>query len=155
MTKRLQSCVLGIASGTRAVARYTKEDNPLKDFTMNYKILANGNLEISLNRGDKRDIRELVESNPHDGIFMAELLEHTGWSPNGQLYQVNANDVGGLTDAPILTDERDFADDGTVTVRGRVWWYPNYAVKHFGKELLETGRTVFQVAPSIPESAYT
>ena len=119
---------------------------------MNFNILANGNLEITLGRGDKNDTRELFERTPDDRLFMSELLEKTGWTPNGRLFQLKPEDVGGLTDSPIITDDRDIEDDGAVTVHGQVWWYPNYQVKHFGEELLKTGRAVFQLARTVGAS---
>lgn len=116
---------------------------------MIFTTLPNGNLEITMEPADKDEIQELVDKNPDDRNFMVDLMEYTGWSPNGQLYVVDAKDVGGLTDAPILTDDMTIEENGDISVHGTVWWYPNYAVTHCGKELLSTGRTVFTVADPV------
>jgi hypothetical protein len=120
---------------------------------MKFEILPNKNLKLELQRGDRKDIRELVKSNPDDRGFLAELLEHTGWEPNGSLFLLKPEDVGGLTEAPILTDDMSIEDDGSVTVHGNVWWYPSYMLHHFGEELLKDGYVIFPYAPPVENQA--
>lgn len=117
---------------------------------MEMSTLPNGNLKFSLERGDKSFIKQLLGKNGGDDKrFMASLLEDTGWQGIGKLYLVKPEDIGALTDAPIVTDDFTIEDDGSVKVDGTVWWYPNYEFRHFASDFLEQGYTVFQKAPDI------
>ena len=116
---------------------------------MKFAILPNGNLEISIENEDDREmIREsLAKASDKDVDVISDILEDTGWSGNGQLYYVRPEWVAALTEAPILTDELTHEDDGTVRVSDNIWWFPNYMVESFAETLLDTGRVVFQKAP--------
>lgn len=123
---------------------------------MKFQITPNGNLEIIMEEENREDIQDLVAKYPHDGMFLRELLvEYTNWTGNGQLYQVNPEDVAALTDAPIVTDELEILDNGDRIVHGNVWWFPAYERYHFGEELLKHGHVLFTFAPPVPESAHT
>lgn len=112
---------------------------------LDFKILDSGNLEITCEDADKEDLQDTLDRCTHrDHGFLADLLEDTGWSGNGRLYQVQPEWIAALTDAPILTDWLVHTDeDDMPEVDGTVWWYPDYAVKSFAEELISTGRTVF------------
>ncbi len=114
---------------------------------MEFNVLANGNLEIVAEDGDKEELQDLLSKSMHkDHGFLADLLEYTGWSGNGRLHQVQPELIGALTDAPILTDDMIFGDDGSEVV-GNVWWFPNYQVVSFAETLIRDGRVVFTKAP--------
>ncbi len=117
---------------------------------MKFEVTENSNLRISLeDEADREWLESLLaeERSNNDILVLCELLEYTGWQPNGRLFQVNPEDIAALTDAPILSDDLRVADDGTVSVPGRVWWYPNYMLTHFGRQLLEQGSVLFHCAP--------
>lgn len=120
---------------------------------IDFNVLASGNLEITCEAADKEDLQDLLDRCTHrDHGFLADLLEHTGWSGNGKLYQVQPEWVAALTDAPILTDDLTYPEDsGMPEVTGTVWWYPDYMVKSFAEELISAGRVTFtkgeRVAP--------
>lgn len=118
---------------------------------LDFKVLGSGNLEITREDADKEDLQDLLDRCTHrDHGFLADLLEHTGWSGNGKLHQVQPEWVAALTDAPILTDDLVHSDgDDMPKVEGTVWWYPDYAVKSFAEELIDTGRTVFTRADPV------
>jgi hypothetical protein len=117
---------------------------------MKFTITDAGNLLISTEAGDAEMLADLYSKNGEDDLaFMADLLEETGWQPNGQLMAVNPEDIGALTEAPILTDDRTIEDDGSTTVHGKVWWYPNYMVKNFATEMINTGKTEFTSAEPV------
>lgn len=113
---------------------------------MKYQILPNAALQLAIeNAEDKTLVKELLLKNRGDDIgFLTDLLEETGWCPNGRLYRVDPEHIAALTDAPILTDDMLIEDDGDVLVQGNVWWYPDYAIHHFGKELLKHGTAEFR-----------
>lgn len=118
---------------------------------MKFTIDAAGNLVISRLRSEKADLQEMFEKCTHtDHGFLADLLEYTGWGPNGHLDQVAPEDIGALTNAPILTDDLEVDDQGVKTVRGRVWWFPNYQIESFAETLIKTGKVTFQLAPEEP-----
>lgn len=118
---------------------------------MKFEIKPNGNLLISAEAQDKEMLTEMKERNgDNDLAFLTDLLEETGWEPNGQLLAVQPEDLGALTEAPILTNDRTIEDDGTVTVPGKVWWFPDYMVINFADELIDQGFTEFTAAPSSP-----
>lgn len=118
---------------------------------MRFSINRYGNLVISRRRAEKSELQEILDKSTHkDHGFLADLLEHTGWGPNGRLAQVAPEDVGALTDAPILTDDLVIDDHGEMTVHGRVWWFPNYQIESFAETLIKTGKVTFQLAPEEP-----
>ena len=57
---------------------------------------------------------------------------------------VPPEDIGALTAAPILSDEIVRDDDGRLTAAGRVYWYPDYAVRDEIEELRPDLVHVFQ-----------
>lgn len=118
---------------------------------MDYEILANGNLKLTLEgEEDREEVREMLEKATHkDHGFLADLLEYTKWQPNGELHQVSPEELGALTDAPILTDDVTYEDDTDKRlIIGKVWWYPEYQVLSFAEELLKHGEVVFTLAPA-------
>lgn len=111
---------------------------------MKYEITPNGNLLISSEPEDAEMLAHLKDINQGDDVtFLADLLDQTGWSGNGQLNTVRPEDIGALTDAPILSDDVTIEDDGHATVNGRVWWFPNYMITNFADVLIEKGQVVF------------
>ncbi|MCZ2113085.1 MAG: hypothetical protein LC131_04525 [Anaerolineae bacterium] len=118
---------------------------------MKFNIDAAGNLVISRLRSEKADLQEMLEKCVHkDHGFLADLLEYTGRGPNGHLDQVAPEDIGALTDAPILTDDLEVDDQGVKTIHGRVWWFPNYQIESFAETLIKTGNVTFQLVPEEP-----
>lgn len=116
---------------------------------MKLEILQNGQLCISLEGGaDNEAISDLLACHGGDDRGLAaELLEDTGWSPNGRLYLVAPEDIGALTDSPIFADRMDHDDTGRVREVGNVWWFPNYQVENFAEKLLAEGSVCFVAAP--------
>jgi len=113
---------------------------------VDFEILSNGNLRISLNANGKIELTEmnnLPEERLNDYDKLRELMEFqlcNGWA------WVNSEDVSALTDAPILSDDANYNDDGIMEVNGEVWWYPDYQTIDLAKELLETGELIFTKA---------
>lgn len=115
---------------------------------MKFEITENGNLKISAEAEDKDMLEDNKAHNGGDDLAsLCDLLEYTGWRPNGRLYDVQPEWIGALTDAPILTDDLTIADNGDATVHGNVWWFPNYMVENFMETLIEKGSVIFQSAP--------
>lgn len=114
---------------------------------MQTTITPNGNLKFELAPPDLEQIEVMLERHGgNDKTFLSDMLDFFGFTPNGELYAINPQDVGALTDAPILADEVDYLDNGDTVVRGQVWWYPGYELKNFAQELAQNGSVVFQKA---------
>jgi hypothetical protein len=63
-----------------------------------------------------------------------------GWS------MLRPEDVGALTEAPILTEDLDTDDEGHVRHVGVVYWYSQYQVLDPVAQLLENGYVDFERA---------
>jgi hypothetical protein len=109
---------------------------------MKLTILANGNLEISL---DTEDDREDIAS-WSEGDHWERMFEECGAIGNGWT-MIAPEWIGALTDAPIVSDDCDLGDDAKLTRIGRVWWFPNYMIEDPIVTLVTSGRVVFRAAP--------
>lgn len=106
-----------------------------------------GHLCLQAEPEDFSMLEELFNRVGHDDdLFLAELLEATGWQANGVLHQVAPEAIAALTCAPILSNDVTHEDDGTLSVLGSVWWYPDYAVRSMSDQLTRKGQVVFTLA---------
>ena len=99
-----------------------------------------GREELGTYRVPGSDPAEWVEGT--DNILVKLLEDHlcNGWE------FVAPEDLGALTDAPILSDEVERDEDGNVTKVGTVYWFPDYAIRCELDELLEKGEVFFPAA---------
>ena len=111
-----------------------------------HHITPSGNLRFVVVRPG--DAVEFLNQETAEVDMLSLLFEETGWSGNGELYEVAPEDIGALTSAPIITDELNIEDDGARKVLGEVWWYPNYMVSSWVEVLRETGEVIFTHAPA-------
>lgn len=110
---------------------------------MKHLVEPNGNLTFILEgEADRETVQDITQQDIHqDHGVLAELLDQFGLLGNG--FDTCAV---GLTDAPMLTDDIEYQDNGETKVRGTVWWYPAYEIKAFAQELLRDGRVTFTKA---------
>ncbi len=114
---------------------------------MHTQIEPNGNLTFIMPAGTVDDIENLMARHGgNDEAFLVDLLDTFGFSGNAQFTSILPEDVGALTCAPMLSDDVDYLEDGSRAVRGDVWWYPDYQLRHFGEVLLRDGRVTFTKA---------
>lgn len=106
---------------------------------MNIRILPNGNLEMTADTVEQKELAERLEMAKLTGTspvaleaeFIAEYLVNP--MNNGVCYeQVLPEDVGALTDAPLISD-------GT-----NVYGFMDYQVKDLLTELVEGNPTIWQ-----------
>jgi hypothetical protein len=100
----------------------------------------NGNLRIVLLEDAREDVQEIASRELDADSELAEVLEwqlSNGWS------LVQPEDVGALTDAPILTEDLDTDDQGEVRHVGTVYWFPQYDVSDPVAQLLQNGSVEF------------
>jgi len=81
--------------------------------------------------------------------ILCDLLEYSlcnGWE------SVPPEDIGALTSAPILSDEITRDDNGNITEIGKVYWFPDYAVRSEIDELADNGEVFFPAAKEAVEA---
>lgn len=109
-------------------------------------ILPNGDLCITADRDERRSI---IGEARRDGYIAAEMAVA---DMLGDSYTFIApENIGALTDAPILADEPDYGDEHNVDGPGVhpdscVWWFPNYMIEDPWFTLVKTGKVVFTLA---------
>jgi len=97
---------------------------------------ANGHLRIALLPEARGDVQEISSKEIDADNKLSEVIEWqlaNGWS------LVRPEDVGALTDAPILSEDIDTDDQGNVRSVGTVYWYPQYDVTDPVTKLLQNG----------------
>ena len=97
---------------------------------------ANGNLRIVLLPEARDDVQEISSKEIDADNKLSEVIEWqlaNGWS------LLHPEDVGALTDAPILSEDIDTDDQGNVRSVGTVYWYPQYDVSNPVAKLLQNG----------------
>ena len=110
---------------------------------MDFDILENGDLKITASK-DLRD--ELGQDSELWQETFEEAVPVDGWS------FVAPEDIGALTDAPIICDDNwTVEDDGTFQIfpETKVWWFPNYMVENPMETLATTGEVIFTAAPTL------
>ena len=93
--------------------------------------------------------------NPNDNNLHIELIDHETDITNMGLdelfeYQlcngwdfVSPEDFGALTEAPILSEEIIYTDEGEVERVGVVYWFPDYMIIDIIEQLIKNGEVVF------------
>ncbi len=97
----------------------------------------NGNLHITLLPEAREDVQEIASSQQlTSDNKLAEVIEwHIG---NGWSF-VSPEDVSALTDAPILSDDIEYGNNGQVQRVGVVYWYQEYEIHDPIEQLLKHG----------------
>jgi hypothetical protein len=109
-----------------------KNDNPNKPVLLVITLLPEGHDEICSETIKGRNI----DSND----FMNEVFEHqlcNGWE------WIRPEEIGALTDAPILSNTVKRDEDGKLVNCDRVYWFPDYAVESPIRTLYNDGKVVF------------
>jgi hypothetical protein len=105
---------------------------------MTLDVLPNGNLRFSIGPNDDLEDLQAMRGDRWSGLLDGYF--GIGWS------YVAPEWIGALTSAPIVTDDLTFSDAGAPTVRGRIWWFPNYQVEDPVETLLARGHVDFTLA---------
>jgi hypothetical protein len=97
-------------------------------------------LVLTINGDERDELSELLEYNPNQvEAFMGDLL-HEKWD------FISPENIGALTDSPILSNDVDYLDNGDIQVNGLVAWYPNYQIECPFTILAKTGKVTFTIA---------
>jgi hypothetical protein len=102
-------------------------------------------LTLRASRDFRRELIELVRRGANEGRIMMEIGEalHEEWE------FIAPEDIGALTDSPILAESKDVErheEYGFIIDVGRVAWYPGYAMACPWTELVKTGKVEFNIA---------
>lgn len=122
---------------------------------MNLQIEPNGALTFILEEGERDDIQNMIDNarNDLDHEVLYNMLDMYGYLGNAVLTPIKPEDVGALTDAPMLSDDVEHGEDGERLVRGQVWWFPNYAIESFAHTLMKAGSVTFALGSKQLEPA--
>ncbi len=107
-----------------------------------FDILQNGNLRITLLPEAREDVQEISASQELDADN--KLAEVVHWQLGNGWSFLTPEQAGGLTDSPIFSEDVETDDKGEITHVGVVYWYPQYAIKDPVAELLEEGSIDFE-----------
>ena len=103
-----------------------------------------GNLVVVASNSDRSEIAHYIR---RAGAESALYMAFESIIGNSDLDWIPAEDIGALTDSPII-GESSVRDDGTREVWGRVWWFPDYQTRDPAEDLARRGRAVFTLAPT-------
>lgn len=98
-------------------------------------VLDNGNLKISYDESDSREVRDCYNDRGDFGTLyeLTESYWTNGWG-------VHCADVlGQMSECPVIAKESYIEDDGSTTLQGKVWYHPNYMVESMILTILEKG----------------
>ncbi len=103
----------------------------------------NGNLVITLTNLGREFIDDALANgtNIDSDEFMTDLFEGklcNGWE------LLRPEEIGALTGAPILSDETERDDSGSLKKLGRVYWFPNYQIESPIRTLWEKEIVTFE-----------
>lgn len=123
---------------------------------LDFEQLPDGNLKVLLTPEGREELEALIEDisddcqdkiwrQPTENIWY-ELTE-SHWT-NGSYEMLRPEDIGALTEAPIIGLDIARNDDNVVVLDdiSRVWYYPDYMIKDELSELLDHGHLIFQKA---------
>lgn len=103
---------------------------------------ASGDLKFTIaDTSGKEFLSEIVDSDKNWALKWADFTED--FVGNGVFDTVAPEEVGALTDAPILTDEKRVEDNGDVSFVGKLWWYPSYETTDPLEQLLTDKVVIF------------
>jgi len=118
-----------------------------------YQILPGGDLKMKLTAEGREFLQDYISEQDENSVEFTTGVDvllyglFESWFANSDWDHVSSEDIGALTDAPIISDRVDRDDKGSLGGLGNVWWYSNYAVTDPVEEMILRGETVWQKAP--------
>jgi hypothetical protein len=112
----------------------------------NFEIV-NGDLLISLTPHgmDAIEAAQSENQNIDSDDFMREFFE---WETCNGWEWIAPEEIGALTNSPILSDCVDRDDQGLLARVGVVYWFPNYQIESAIQTLSVTGKVIFTGVPN-------
>jgi hypothetical protein len=105
---------------------------------LRHNINKNGDLVISVDKSEQAELRSRFKYEPdfNSDDTMYDILEHL--ICNSELEFCTPEDIGALTDAPILCIR-----NGKEKI-GKAWGFMNYQIRSVQQDLAEEGYAIFQ-----------
>lgn len=91
-------------------------------------------------------IERQTDERPRDIYDACEAL-----TANDSFDWLRPEEIGALTDAPIIAQDVERNDTGELVSTGAIFWYPQYETTDEISELMERGRLIFTRAPDSDE----
>lgn len=92
----------------------------------------------------RREIIEGIKAHKAGETILAEMMEdiicNSAWA------FLAPEEIGALTDAPIIGSEVFHDDLGNIETTGNVYWFPDYMIEDPAKILYKAGQIVFTKA---------
>lgn len=110
-----------------------------------HEVMADGRLKIKLPTEERENLREMIEDAKANrkGDILGDVIETM--LANGFQW-IAPEQVGALTDAPMISDEAECDDHGDLVKIGRVFYFADYQVHDPVEVLYEKGEVIFDVA---------
>ena len=102
-------------------------------------ILENGNLRLSLEKDCREELEELREKFGISVVLHQALEAYwaNGW------YIGTANQLWQMSESPVICEEGYVEDNGSNTLHGKAWYFPNYMIEDEIETILEKGYVDF------------
>jgi hypothetical protein len=103
-----------------------------------------GSLLVTLNKGCKGDLKRIIKNAQNTDLILVDLLEESGYLDNNWDAPCNFP----LTEAPIITycAIYETEEDDEPTDYEKVWYYSEYMIKSFAKELKKNKQVILTSA---------
>lgn len=113
---------------------------------INIEKTRNGNIKLTFTEEGLKEVKELIENDGIDALqpddLLWDMLEHN--LCNSDWERVLPEEIGALTDAPIISDEVTRDEQGKIITAGVVYAYMDYQVSAPLQVMLEKGHCIWQ-----------
>lgn len=114
-----------------------------KGYYCNFALDNADNLIITPTKQARKDKKALLNPDRGSNDRLWDLLEDflcSGWD------WIRPEQIGALTDAPIISNDAQYNDDGDLISINNVWAYVDYMLYDPVEKLFEDGRVIFMNA---------
>lgn len=109
-----------------------------------FDILPGGNLRISLTEEGKQERDDIQSGKFYAGDYKRDIGYWTEYQLGNGWEFLRPEEIGALTDAPILAENVKRREDGEYIGVAWVFWYPDYAIRNPVDVLLRDGSVEFR-----------
>lgn len=113
--------------------------------------LQNGNLRLTLSEDGTKYYDEAVQIIQNNSAISALLTLTEYYWTNGWGV-LEADELHQMSQAPVIVQDYTIEDDGSRTLYGKAWYYPNYMILNPLEEILKEGYVDFTLWEDFQES---
>lgn len=116
-----------------------------------FEKLENGKLRIKFvgNEDDKIEILEMLEKQGSNSVLMDITESH--WTNSWAVFP-DADVLGQMSNCPVICEDGSVEDDGSNTLYGKAWYFPNYMIIGEVDEIVNTGFVDFELWQDFEEA---